>query len=402
MALTSFDDAIDIIKQNTKSLNTEILSIYDALNRVTSKDILAKITQQPFNNSAVDGIGITKDTLNKLLSDNFELKIKHTILAGDIPDNNLQLSENECLHIMTGAIVPDFITTMFFIEQTTKIAEDTILINAPLSDHQNIRKSGEDYKFGDVLITANTKLNVNNLSLLASSGIAELEVFKKPKIAIFTTGRETKSVNETLNTGEIYNSNIITMSTFLQSLNCEVVALENVNDNIESLEKNIIQAKKLGCDVIVSSGAVSMGIEDIVKHYLQENAKVLYNGLKIRPGKPNMLAEIEGMLYFGLPGNPVSATIGLYMFVQAYYNFANGLTANPTKAILKNSFTKKSGFTFFARGLKTYNNTIVEVEILPKQGSHILSTTSHANVYVKLPEESSEIIPNTIVEVYDV
>ncbi|MDR0484655.1 MAG: molybdopterin molybdotransferase MoeA [Alphaproteobacteria bacterium] len=399
--LTQFAEALEIIKHNTKCLQEETIPLEDSLNRVLSQDITATIANPNFNNSAVDGIGITKQTLLNLQKNNTPLQIKKTILAGDTLDN-IELNDNECLHIMTGAIVPPQVSTIFLIEETT-VSNNSVLINAELKDNQNIRNKGEDFNTGDILVNKFTKLKFNNISLLATSGIAEVFVFKKPRVAIFTTGKETVAVGNPLKSGQIYNSNIITMKLFLEKLGFEVITLDNVADDITSLEKNIAKAQKYFVDIIVSSGAVSMGTEDIIKHYLLANAKVLYNGLAIRPGKPNILAILKNnMLYFALPGNPVSTAVALNIFVQTYYNSANMLTPKSKTARAINDYSKKKDFTFFVRGRSFIENGELKVEILKKQGSHMLSSLSLANCLVKVNADTNTLEKNSLCEIYEI
>ncbi|MCL2566829.1 MAG: molybdopterin molybdotransferase MoeA [Alphaproteobacteria bacterium] len=399
--LTSFVEAIAIIKANTLTMQTEIIPLEESIDRILAEDAIAAIANPAFNNSAVDGIGITKQTLNNLQKNNTPLKIKKTILAGDILDNT-SLLENECYHIMTGSPVPPSISTIFLIEDTATVGEE-VFINAPLADNQNIRVKGEDFKAGETLVKKFTRLKFNHISLLAASGIANVSVFKKPRAAFFTSGKETVEVGQKLLDGQIYNSNILTMRVFLENLGFEAFVLKNVSDSIEELQENIAEAQSLGVDIIISSGAVSMGVEDIIKHYLLKNTRVLYNGLKIRPGKPNMLALLENnMLYFALPGNPVSTAAALYFLVQAYYNFANEISFDGSMAHIDSDYNKKKDFTFFLRGKSYLENSRLKVKILEKQGSHILSSLAEANCFVRVSETDNYILKNSLCEIYEI
>ncbi|MDR2008658.1 MAG: molybdopterin molybdotransferase MoeA [Alphaproteobacteria bacterium] len=395
----SFKGAIDIIKEHSKPMRTETIPIEQALGRVLVENATATISNPAFNNSAVDGIGVSRQTLRNLQQNNTPLKIKQIILAGDIVED-ITLQDDECFHIMTGAMVPSCVSSIFLIEETTAV-DGSVLINAQLQDNQNIRPQGEDFHVGDILVAKSTRLQFNHISLLAASGIASVSVFKKPRVAIFTSGKETVDVGLNLPAGQIYNSNIFTMRAFLEGLGCEVITLPNVADSVSELQTNIAAARSQQADIIISSGAVSMGVEDIIKHYLLAHTTVLYNGLKIRPGKPNMLALLpNNMMYFALPGNPVSTAVALYFLVQAYYNFSHNLDFVSKSALLDDTYSKKKDFTFFLRGKCYVENGKLRVRVLEKQGSHILSSLAEANCFVKVKDNYLE--KNSLCEIYEI
>ena len=301
----SVDAAVDIISNIKHQQKFEIIPIEDAQNRICAKEIIATSSLPKFDNSAMDGYAIIYNDKNN------ELKVIDTIFAGD--DNHTILEENTCVKIMTGARVPKNTTAIIPIEDIKITNDKNIHILENVKEFQHIRFIGEDIKTNEKLINIGDELNFAKITLLSSQGISHIEVFKKPKIVVFSSGEELKLHYEKIEDHQIYNSNTPTLISRMKELNCDVTFIGQAKDTIEDIKRLVLNS--LDVDLIVTSGGVSVGDADFTRAAFNElNFETLIDGIMIKPGKPTIFGKINSTFILNLPGNPLASTLIFELF----------------------------------------------------------------------------------------
>ncbi len=289
------------LKQN------ETLPIEDALGRVIANDIQSFSDVPNYDNSAMDGYAIC---FSKNSSTTFE--VVGSAFAGSLED--FQIEPGEALEIMTGGKIPRGASAVVPIELIDIDGSSIHIKTLPKID-ANIRKMGEDISKGQVILKSGKFIRPAEIGLLASLGIAKIEVFKKLRVAYFSTGDEVVKVGNILKKGQVYDSNHYTIGAMLQAPSIEKIDLHNIPDDKKLIRKALLLASQKA-DVIITSGGVSVGKADFMKEVLSEIGKILFWKLAIKPGRPLAYGTINEAHYFGLPGNPVSAMVTFYQMVQ--------------------------------------------------------------------------------------
>lgn len=397
------EEAKLIIKSHTKVLSSEDILLKEALGKIVSSNIIATIDQQPFNNSAMDGFAISSNKVNSAsLSNKILFNIEKTVIAAgnNVLNVSLNNDSNLAVKIMTGATIPKGYDVVIPVEEA-KIDGNTLIVSTTYNSMHNVRAKGEDFKKGEILVQKGDVITPYKAMLLQASGINNISVFKKPKLAIITTGTEFNNENEALTAGKIYNTSALFLEKFFSSNNFEVVNLGNIADNKLDLQ-SLIENKVLdNFDVVVSTGAVSKGDFDIVPEVLKNYGKVLYHFLSIKPGKPNLLVQLHnGSLWFGLPGNPVSTVIAARLLVYYYYLCATARTELKLLAAVSQDIKKKSNFTVFHNCKLQNIKGELKVSLLEKQGSHIISSLANSDVLIELNANSTFFPKDSLVPFY--
>ncbi len=301
MAVTIYE-ALELIEANISSLSTELIPIENAISRIASKTVSATIALPTFNNSAMDGYGLKGESSTYI--------IIGKILAGD--SHTYKLKDGECIKILTGAQVPQSVETIIPQENTIE-SETSITIEKPVKFGANIRYRGEDINEGETVLLKGDKINSSHIGLLASQGITHIEVYRKVSIGIFASGSELKLHHERLEESQVYNSNTPYLLSRSEELGCSTRFVGKSDDNIESLKNLIISA--LDCDIIITSGGVSVGEADFTKEAFGSlGMELLFNKVKIKPGKPTTFGKIGNTLILNLPGNPLASALNFEIF----------------------------------------------------------------------------------------
>jgi molybdopterin molybdotransferase len=394
----SFEQALDRIQQGVKPLKSRrCVTIREALGCVLADDVTSPMNVPPFINSAMDGYAVksadlpqTKETKLKIIGKSFAGQP----FAGKV--NN-----GECVRIMTGAVVPDGADSVIM-QEHAKVDGDSILIGCEHKKGQNVRHPGDDFSTGAVIIKAGERLSPVKLGLLASVGVTELNVVRSPVVAFFSTGDELKSVGTSLQPGDIFDSNRYILFGMLKKMGVQYIDMGVIPDIKEQIELTLKEAASCA-DVVITSGGASVGEADYIKVILDEIGKVNFWKIAMKPGKPLAFGEINDTLFFGLPGNPVSALATFYLFVQPTLKLLEGeKTETPLKltAHCISKLKKRPGRKDFQRGVLSSNdNGELIVDTTGIQGSHMLSAMSKANCFIVLDAESGNVEANTVVEV---
>lgn len=367
----------------------ETIAIREALNRVLAESVVSSINVPAHVNSAMDGYAISGADIPA--SGEKQLSVVGTVMAGRPLD--ITISAGECARIMTGGKMPAGTDTVIMQEHVQR-EDDTITINESHKIGQNVRHAGEDLAKGDTVFQSGRRLTPADIGMLASMGNAKVSVFRKIKVAFFSTGDELCSVGETLGDGQIYDSNRYTLDGMLRRLDVELIDMGVIPDNRELIEAAFTSATEKA-DVLITTGGVSVGEADFVKETLEKLGQIGFWKIAMKPGRPLAFGQIDGCQFFGLPGNPVSVMVTFYQFVQPAILRMMGIEDVAPKFLLlktKIALRKRLGRLEFQRGMiETNENGEMVVTSAGAQGSGILSSMSKANCFIELPLESSVV-----------
>jgi molybdopterin molybdotransferase len=393
------DTARALIRQFlTPVAAVERVHVRHALDRVLAGDIVSPLDVPGHDNSAMDGWAVRfadlqGETTLKRVGESFA----GAPYAGAI-------GAGEAVRIFTGAVMPAGADTVVMQERAREIPGGvTIAAGAVAKAGQNRRFAGEDLQRGALVFRAGQPLRPAEIGMLASLGIGEVGVYRKLRVAFFSTGDELKSIGQPLAAGQIYDSNRYTLYGMLVRLNCDIVDMGVVPDAPDALERAFATAAA-NADVVITSGGVSVGEADFVKQLLDKLGEVLFWKIAMKPGRPLAYGKIGGAHFFGLPGNPVSVMVTFYEFVRDALLVLQGRAGvEPVplfKATLAASIRKAPGRTEFQRGILSRDETGGwQVRTTGDQGSGILSSMSHANCFIVLGAETGNVAAGEAVDV---
>ena len=368
----------------------------DALDHILHQDIISPINVPPHNNSAMDGYAIHGSDIS---GENFTVKQVGTAFAGQ-PYTG-EINSGECIRIMTGAMMPTDCDTVIMQEHVTT-ENKAITIHGKHQTGQNVRSAGEDIKTGEAVLPKGHKITPADLGLIASLGMGEITVKRKLRVAFFSTGDELRSIGETLEEGQIYDSNRYTLYGMLKRLDVEILDMGVVPDQKQAL-RDALQLASEQADVVLTSGGVSVGDADYVKEILAEIGHVDFWKIAMKPGRPLAFGKINDTLFFGLPGNPVSVMVTFYQFVSPALQQLSGQSYQARQVMqvpCVSTIRKRPGRFEFQRGILSENEQgQLQVKTTGEQGSGILRSMSVANCFILLKEDCDGIQPNTIVTV---
>ncbi|GAA5316095.1 MAG: molybdopterin molybdotransferase MoeA [Candidatus Pelagadaptatus aseana] len=373
--------------------DTVEVPIGSALDRILAQDILSPIQVPGYDNSAMDGYAVRA----KDLQNHDTLTLIGKSFAGTPYEG--RINPGQCVRIMTGAKLPDDADTVIMQENTNAQGDteigDQIIFSGDIRPGSNIRRAGEDIDTGHRILAKGKRLSPADIGLLASVGIAQVTVFRAVKVGIFSTGDELRRPGQPLDPGCIYESNRFVVMAILQRLGADIVDFGIIEDNPQALEKAFIDAAQQ-CDAVVSSGGVSVGEADYTKDILDKLGSVGFWKVAIKPGKPFAFGTIgniatDGSYFFGLPGNPVSATVTFHQLaLPVLQKLAGERVSEPLsiQAIASADIRKSPGRLDFQRGNLTPNEEgQLHVATTGQQGSGILSSISKADCYLILERE---------------
>ena len=376
----------------------ETVATRDALDRVLYAPLISTLDVPAHTNSAMDGYALDGAQLPAEGERGF--RVVGTAWAGRPFTGHA--GEGECVRIMTGAPVPAGTDTVVMQEQVRREG-DTAFIGGRHKPGQNVRFAGEDLKAGEIALDAGILLRPAHLGLIASLGISEVRVRRRPRVAFFSTGDELASIGQALGPGQIYDSNRYTLYGMLRRLGVEVIDLGVVRDQREDLEQAFLAAAAQA-DVVITSGGVSVGEADFVTETLDRIGEVGFWTVAIKPGRPIAFGHVAGALFFGLPGNPVSVMVTFYQLVQPALQLLQGIAAPDAPvtvtATLASRLRKKPGRREFQRGVLSVSaDGGYRVEAAGRQGSGILRSMARANCFIVLAEDCGSLEPGASVEV---
>lgn len=311
--MISVEKALDLISAEIRPLPIQTTDLFGAKGRILGESLSATHSSPPFDASAMDGFAVRVEDCQSGENGSVRLDIQGEILAGQ--DGNDPLKARHALRINTGAPIPPGADAVVRIEDTA-IFGDEVEIHVPPKSGTNLRRAGEDYRDGEVLLHAGQRIDSRTVGMLASLGCAEVPVARKPRVALLATGDELVEPGGKLEKGQIFNSNRYALAAQLAAWGAEVHDLGLVQDTLESTKTALTRALKF--DVAITTGGVSMGSHDFVRPALADlGAKEIFWKVRQRPGKPLLFTKKGDCLCFGLPGNPVSVYLTAVLYVRS-------------------------------------------------------------------------------------
>ena len=376
----------------------EKLPLGDSLNRVLAEDIISNLNVPAHTNSAMDGYALA--AIDLPVDTTQDLEVIGTAYAGAPFTGTCQ--SGQCIKIMTGAPLPAGTDTVVIQEMIETLSNKKIRIGTGHHAGQNVRLAGEDIAAGSVVLQHGKLLTPADLGIIASLGIGEVQVFRRPRVAFFSTGDELRSIGEPLAEGEIYDSNRYSLHGMLKRLDVEILDLGVVPDDQKKLREAFKHASE-SADIVITSGGVSVGEADYTKSVLSELGEINFWRIAMKPGRPLTFGKLNNATFFGLPGNPVAVMVTFYQFVlPAIYFITTGLPyqAVTLQARSENEIRKRPGRFEFMRGTLTQDSTgALKVTKSGRQGSGILTSMSQNNCFILLPEDLATVNSGELVEV---
>jgi molybdopterin molybdotransferase len=365
----------------------EQLHLRAALGRVLAAAVVSAIDVPPFANSAMDGYAVrSRDCADTPV----RLRVSGASFAG-APFAG-EVKSGECVRIMTGAVLPDGADAVLMQEQVERDGEQVAFAGEAVTAGLNVRYAGEDTRRGDRVLEPGTRLGAAELGLLASVGVSEVRVSRRLRVAFFSTGDELTGVGAPLSPGKIYDSNRYALFGMLANAGVECYDLGNIPDQRDAVRAAFRQAGDIA-DLVLTSGGVSVGEADYVTETLGELGEINFWRMAMKPGKPLAFGRLGNAVFFGLPGNPVSAMVTFYLFVlPAIRKMAGEPVRDPLliEARCSETLKKAPGRAEFQRGvLHRAADGDWSVGSTGVQGSHLLSSMTKANCLIHLPAQST-------------
>ncbi|KRT53755.1 molybdopterin molybdotransferase MoeA [endosymbiont of Ridgeia piscesae] len=382
--LKPIEEALEFLLQRAKPISDiESIPTGEALGRVLAAPVVSQVTVPPWNNSAMDGYAVRVADLD---GERPRLPVSQRIPAGACGS---ELELGTAARIFTGAPVPSGADAVVIQEVCEVDGEDVIITECP-KPGANIRLAGEDIEQGAEVVAAGTRLAPQHLGLAASVGVAELQVYRRLKVAVFSSGDELVMPGGELGPGQIYNSNQFTLGGLLQTLGCEVVQLGIVEDTFDATCEALSRGAEMA-DLVVASGGVSVGEEDHVKPAVEKLGSLDLWKIAIRPGKPLAFGHIGETPFIGTPGNPVSLFVTFCVFARPYIlrsqGVAGDLQPKEVSAAAAFDWKKAEKRREYARArLVSGAAGELQVELYPSRSSGVLSSVAWADGLVVIPE----------------
>lgn len=373
----------------------ERVAVRAALGRVLSADVIAPYNVPAHDNSAMDGYAVRAADL--AADTETAVAVVGTAFAGR-PFSGI-VGAGQAVRIMTGASIPAGADTIV-VQEVTRREGDRVFVPPGQKKGQNLRRAGEDLAEGCVALAAGTRCGPAELGLIASLGIAEVNVRRPLRVAFFSTGDEIASIGRPLGPGEVYDSNRYTLFGALARLGCELLDMGVVADRPEALEAAFREASE-AADVIITSGGVSVGEADFIRDMMARMGEVAFWKLAIKPGRPMAFGRIGKAVLFGLPGNPVAVMVTFYQFVQDALLKLMGVSPLPAaahfSASARFSIRKQSGRIEYLRGRLQRDGSTLSVALAGAQGSGVLRSMAEADCFVVLAEDCTQVQPGDTV-----
>lgn len=385
------EEAQKIILEKIQPCGSEKIPLLDALGAVLYEEIHAQRDNPLADNSAMDGYALRFEDISAIDQNPALLKITENIPAGKPPVKTIHAGE--AARIMTGALVPNGADTVVMLEDTQK-KNGSVLISKQQKSGTHIRKQGEDFKKGDLILSSGSIIKSSNIGIITTAGFAGLSVYKRPIVAILSTGDELVDIDKKPENHQIINSNSHIIASQVIQCGGKPLQLGIVPDKKDAIKEKLLSAEK--ADIIVTSGGVSVGDYDFVKDAIKElGSEIIIWKIAMKPGKPLTFSMPGNRPVFGLPGNPVSSFVSFEQFVRPTILKMSGhkdVFRRAIPAILTHDVKKKSdGRKHFLRSFLEYKKEGCFVSVLSGQGSNMVNSLASANCFLVIPEKETEL-----------
>lgn len=395
--MLTVEEALERILAEITRLGQETVALPEALGRVLAQPIASAESVPPFANSAMDGYALcSADARDASQSHPRRLRLIGTVQAGSVADR--AVGAGEAMRILTGAPLPPGADAVIQ-QELTEAGEGWVELQAPVAPGNNVRHAGEDIQPGTRVLEEGAVLGPSELGVLASLGVAEVVVYRRPVVSILATGDELVEVHERLQPGQIRNSNSYLVAAAVTQAGGVPRRLGIARDQVDELRAKLLAAQE--GDLIITSGGVSVGDYDLVKDILREQGVIDFWRVNLRPGKPLAFGRLGGTPLLGLPGNPVSAAVTFELFarpvlrkMQGYKNWSRPLVT----ARMLDHLNDPSNRRHYVRArLELRQDGFVATTTGP-QGSHILTSMLGANALLVIPEHHPALHPGDLVQ----
>lgn len=397
-ASVSAAGALQLIAENTRPVSgTEAAPLRSALGRILAAPITSPINVPAYRNSAMDGYAVHGKDIPR--DGQSRLPVVGSAFAGKPYPGTLE--RGTCVRIMTGAKMPSGADTVIMQEWVEREGDEALIDNRT-KPGANVRQAGEDIQADSVILEAGSEIGPAQLGLLASLGIAEVQVRRRVRVAFFSSGDEIRSIGQPLEEGQIYDSNRYTLYGMLREIGAEVIDMGVIPDRADAIEGAIREAAN-EADLVLTSGGISVGEADFIAETIHKLGRVHFAKVAIKPGRPLTFAHVDDACFFGLPGNPVAVMITFLQFARPAILRMQGRQPRlePTiKVKAGSAFRKLPGRTEYQRGILSLDqNGELVVDSSGRQGSGVLSSMSNGNCFILLDESSESVRPGDPVEV---
>ena len=392
--LIPLEEAKKIVLSNTEPLEEkERVGLLFSSGRVLTEDVKAKFDVPLFDKSAMDGYALrAEDTSRASESNRVKLRCEGTLYAGDLGE--IEVEPGTCVKIATGAKLPPNADAVARLENVKANGSIVELFERVLPQ-QDLIERGADIKKGGLLLKKGEVLTPPKVGSLASLGIAEIEVYKKPRVFIVSSGNEVKKIDEKIEEGEVYDTNSYSLASLVKNCGGDPMLSPPVKDDEKEVERAIENAP-IDADLLIMTGGSSVGEKDLIPDVVSKLGHVFFHGIKIRPGMPTLFGEVKDKLIFGLPGYPTSCIVSGYRLVSPVIKKLAHLPHEPK--------------TVKARLAKRYESFGKRRQLLPVKfdnglaypafkGAGAITSTAHADGWIEVPEDAGVVEEGEEVEV---
>lgn len=393
---TKPEQALKILLNHVRggSLEPEPESLDNALGRVLAEDVVSKICIPASDRAAMDGYAvIAEDTFGCSQTSPALLRLVGRTMMGAAP--TLKLAKGEAAEITTGGVLSLGADAVVMLEYVRRIDADQIEVLAPVTPGENVSKAGEDVRVGDIVLKRGTRLTPSDIGMLAAIKLGKVEVVRKPRVAIVCTGSELIELGDAPQTGKIVNTNRFVLSALVREAGGTARYLGIVRDSAADISRLMKKALSRA-DIVAVTGGTSVGETDLVPEAIQSlgDPGMLVHGVSMRPGMPTGVASVNGKAIVSLSGQPVAAIMGFYMFVRPLILHLLGAEEGPVasvKAKLSRRAASALGMKTFLRVAVTSVDSQYTADPITTTGSGLLSSMTHANGIVAIPEDKEGV-----------
>jgi molybdenum cofactor synthesis domain-containing protein len=373
---------------------TERVSIREANSRVLAVDAVSTLDVPPFDRAAMDGYAVVaEDTFGAGREDPARLRCIETVHTGQVPSRSV--SRGECIEIATGAPLPQGADAVVMVEETDKTPAGEVKVFTPVYPRQHVGRRAADIAAGQPLLARGTVLNPSRIGALAATGVLDVEVFERPRVAILSTGNEIIEPGQPLGPAQIYDINRFTLAAVIGAHGGVPVNGATAPDSLPELTAAIEAAAAE--DIIVFSGGSSVGERDLIRDALQQAGEVIFHGIAVKPGKPTVFGRVGRRPVFGMPGYPTSCLSNAYLLLVPVLRRIARLSEHRPHTVrmpLSRRIVSTTGRHQF------YTVRIVDGAVVPAfKASGDITSMAHADGYIEIPAQTDIVEAGEIVDV---
>jgi molybdopterin molybdotransferase len=399
--MLSVNEARELILSQFPPVDSIKLPLLESAGRILAEPIISEIDLPSFDNSSVDGFAVQSADVHSN-----DLIIQTSLrVIGDVPagvQNELTIQHGECIRIMTGAPIPTGADAVVMVEDTDfnfrkpgMPAPSHVVIKKPVQPGENIRRQGADVRVMQDILPKQHRLKAQDVGMLAMLGIPQVHVFRRPRVAILSSGDELITIDSPLAFGKVRDANSYSLSILASQAGAETLILGIASDHPDSIKSLLDQAVNAKVDAIISSAGVSVGAFDYVKEVVETQGSLDFWKVDMRPGKPLAFGHYRGIPFFGLPGNPVSAFIGFLVFISQALEKLSGAKAGlrEVSRVRMAEAVESDGRESYLRAVVISENNSLIARLTGHQASSNMLSLVRANALLIIPSGVKSVPP---------